>query len=164
MSKNQFTPLQELPDEDTMKNLVDNLQYKRIQIRDVPFPISDNGLIQKCNSVLLAASGSTDGTLYSLVGIRKDKESIDEHPVVLYFSNTDPSKNFGGIIHHGDWPDRTIPLEEWQLNAMAASGLTASFTYKSIPMDGSGSLYDLKENGMLSGISAQFNLLNKKRP
>lgn len=147
-----------------MKGLIDDLQYKRIQVHDVPFPISSNSLLQKFNSVLVAASGSTDGTLYTMVGIRKDKEFIDEHPIVMYFSNEDPSKNFGGIIHHGDWTDRTVALEDWQLNAMAASGLTASFTYKNIPMEGSGSLYDLNHNGMLEGISSQFNLLNKKRP
>jgi len=45
---------------------------------------------------------------------------------------------------------------------MSASGLTASFTYKTIPTTGSGSLDDLRQNGMLEGLSDQFEILFKK--
>jgi hypothetical protein len=50
-------------------------------------------------------------------------------------------------------------METWQTEALARSGLTAEFTYKSIPPDGFGSLYDLCENGMLEGITKQFEVL-----
>lgn len=45
---------------------------------------------------------------------------------------------------------------------MVASGLTASFTYKTIPTEGSGSLDELRQNGMLDGLSDQFEILLKK--
>ena len=47
---------------------------------------------------------------------------------------------------------------------MDASGLTTNFTYKSIPPDSSGSLEDLKNNGMLKGLSKQFEILIKNNP
>ncbi len=86
---------------------------------------------------------------------------IDEQPFVFYYNRKNPSKNFGGIIHHGDWPGRTVSMETWQTEALARSGLTAEFTYKSIPHDGFGSLYDPHENWMLEGITKQFEMLFK---
>jgi hypothetical protein len=164
MASNQFSPLENLPNEDDLKKMVENFQYKKIETHQLPNEIFTNGLSQKFNSVIVAASGSTAGMLYSFVGLRPDKGGvIDEHPFVYYYDNNDSSKNFGGIIHHGDWDQRTYQLEQWQLDAMASSGLTASFTYKEIPSGSSGSLEDLRENGMLDGLSSQFETLFKNR-
>lgn len=163
MPKNQYTPLDNLPDENHLKKMISNFEYKRINTNELPSPIDNNGLVEKCNSFILAASGSTDGMLYSFVGIRPDKGNVaDEHPFVLYYDYNDPKNNFGGIIHHGDWNGRTTPLDNTQISAMSASGLTASFTYKTIPTEGSGSLDELRQNGMLEGLSDQFEILFKK--
>jgi len=143
--------------------MVSNFEYKRIEKDELPRPIDTNGLVEKCNSFILAASGSTDGMLYSLVGIRPDKGSVvDEHPFVFFYDYNDPKNNFGGIIHHGDWNGRTTPLDNLQISAMSASGLIASFTCKTIPISGSGSLDDLRQNGMLEGLSDQFEILFNK--
>lgn len=166
MSKNIFSQLEDMPNEEELRLMISNLEFRRIENHELPKPIKTNGLVSKCNSFLLAASGSTSGMLYSFVGIRPDKGNvIDEHPFVFYYDYINSSKNFGGIIHHGDWNGRTQPLEEWQLSAISASGLTANFTYKSIPPRSSGSLEDLKNNGMLDGLSDQFEILlrNKKQ-
>jgi hypothetical protein len=164
MAKNQFSPLDELPNEDELKKMISNFEYKKIENKHLPSPIFNNGLVEKCNSFILAASGSSAGMLYSFVGLRPDKGNVvDEHPFVFYYDYTDSSKNFGGIIHHGDWPGRTVPLEPWQVTAMSASGLTANFTYKSIPPRSSGSLDDLRVTGVLGGISEQFNILIKNK-
>jgi len=164
MSKCEFTSLDEIPNENDLKNIVSNFEYKRISKNDLPSPININGLSNKCNSFIAAASGSTDGIHYSIVGIRPDKGNlVDEHPFVFYYDYNDPSKNFGGIIHHGDWNERTTLLNQEQISALNASGLTANFTYKSIPFSGSGSLEDLRKNGMLEGLSDQFEILIKKR-
>lgn len=165
MAKNKFTPLEELPNENDLTKIVSNLNFKKVKIDDLPDPIKNNGLTNKCNSFLAAASGSQDGMLYSFVGFRPDKGNvIDEHPFVYYYDYNDPNKNFGGIIHHGEWDGRTVPLEPDQIASMSNSGLTADFTYKSIPHDGSGSLEDLRDNGMLEGLSAQFDILIKNKP
>ena len=165
MATNQFTPMADMPDEDELKQIVDNFEYKKLEIKELPHPIVDNGLVNKCNSFVLAASGSTECMLYSFVGLRPDKgDVIDEHPFVFYYDYNDPKKNFGGIIHHGDWPGRTVQLESWQIDAISSSGLTANFTYKSIPPGGSGSLDDLNKAGLLEGISKQFNLLLNNKP
>lgn len=142
MSKNKFTKLEEIPKEADLKKIVLNLEYKKVRNTDLPEPIIENGLISKCNSFIVTASGSAAGMLYSLVGIRPDGDNVDEHPIVYYYNYVNPSESFGGIIHHGDWDGRTTPLESEQINAMTISGLTADFTYKSIPPDASGSLED----------------------
>lgn len=164
MATNQFSPLDKLPNENEMKSLVENFQYKKLEIHELPSEIATNGLANKFNSVIVAASGSTSGMLYSFVGLRPDKGGvIDEHPFVYYYDYDDSNRNFGGIIHHGNWDDRTHDLEQWQLDAMDASGLTASFTYKNIPPGASGSLDDLRTNGMLDGLSNQFETLFKNK-
>jgi hypothetical protein len=165
MLKNKFSPLNVLPNEEDLKKIVSNFEYKKIGTHELPDPIINNGLVSNCNSFIMCASGSTAGMLYSLVGIRPDKgDVIDEHPFVFYYDYYDSSNNFGGIIHHGDWEGRTVPLERWQKQALDASGLTASFSYKSIPSGGSGSLEDLRSNGMLNGLSKQFETLFKNKP
>ncbi|MBW8324217.1 MAG: hypothetical protein K0M50_05585 [Prolixibacteraceae bacterium] len=165
MKKNKFSPLKDLPNENDLKQLVNNFEYKKIENNELPMPLSANGLVQKCNSFIVAASGGTECMLYSFVGIRPDIGNvIDENPFVLYYDQNDPTKNFGGIIHHGDWNGRTIPLEAWQTSALAASGITASFTYKTIPPHASGSLNNLRANGMLDGLSKQFGILHKNKP
>lgn len=163
MGKNQFSPLENLPDENELKKLVSNFEFIYLDVNQVPGPIASNGLSTKCHGFVLGASGSTDGMLYSFNGIRPDKGDVDENPFVFYYDYKDPSKNFGGIIHHGNWPDRTVPLEQWQIEAMFASGMTASFTYKGIKPGATGSLNDLKNNGMLQGFSDQFEILFKNK-
>lgn len=146
MAKNQFSPQQDLPDENELKKLITNFNYRRLEIADLPPEIAKNGLTTKCNSF-----------------IRPDGNDIDENPFVYYYDYTDAEKNFGGIIHHGDWQLRTVPMSTEQMNAMVASGLTASFTYKGIPTGASGSLNDLKSNGMLDGFSDQFEILFRNK-
>jgi hypothetical protein len=165
MAKNNYTPLKVIPNENDLKMIVSNFEYKKIENSELPEVIFQNGLVEKCNSFIAAASGSTDGMLYSFTGIRPDKGNVvDEHPFVFYYDNNDPSKNFGGVIHHGDWENRTYPLENWQIEALESSGITASFTYKSIPPGSSGSLDLLRSNGILEGISTQFEILFKNNP
>lgn len=163
MAKNHFSLLPVLPDESKLIQLVSLFEYRRVSGVELPTPLNEHPLTQKCNSFVLSASGHTHEIVYSIVGIRPDKgDVIDEHPYVLYYNRCEPSKNFGGIIHHGSWPGRTVVMETWQMEALAQSGLTAEFTYKSIPPDGMGSLYDLYENGMLAGITKQFEILYKR--
>lgn len=155
---NQFSRLDDIPEKSELENMIGNIEYRRVEIHELPLAIQSNGLTNKCNSFILAASGSTDGMLYTLVGVRPDGPNIDEHPFLYYYDNNDATKNFGGIIHHGNWNDRTTPLTQQQILAISASGITASFTYKGIPNGASGSLYDLNANGMLEGITEQFRI------
>ncbi|MBL7867161.1 MAG: hypothetical protein JNM71_03995 [Flavobacterium lindanitolerans] len=163
-TKANFTQLDNVPDKETMSSLVDNLQYKRICTDFLPDEIKSNGLVTKFNSVIIAASGSTETMCYTIVGLRPDQGNtvIDEHPFVIGYNNNHPTQSFGGIIHHGDWNGRTQNLTQEQINILNTSGLTAEFTYKDIPMNTSGSLYDLHQKNMLEGISDQFITLLKR--
>jgi len=164
MKKNKFTRIPIIPPRSIMENLVPNLTYKKLTVDELPDEIKSNGLTNKFNSVIAAASGSTGGAIvFTINGIRIDHDKIDEHPFVMYFDADDPTKNFGGIIDHGDWPDRTTFLESWQETAISASGITANFAYKGIPHWTSGSLYDLDDNGMLEGFKKQAAILFKNK-
>lgn len=164
MAQNKFHPLNKLPEESVMKGLVNNLEYKRINISELPEEIKNNGLISKFNSVILAASGSTDTMCYTMIGLRPDEGNtvIDEHPIVIGYNHNHPTQSFGGIIDHGNWQGRTVLLEPHQSELLSLCGITSSFTYKNIPPNTSGSLYDLNKNHMLQGVSSQFELLLKK--
>jgi len=161
MAQNEFHALEHIPDEKELQKLVPNLCYVRINTDALPEVIRSNGLAQKCNSFLIAASGSNNDICYTAIGLRPDKNNtvIDEHPFVFYYNGKDTTKNFCGIINHGNWDQRTVPLEQAQIDALSACGLTASFTYKTIPDSASGQLSDLSKNGMLVGISKQFDVL-----
>ena len=165
MSQNEFYPIPSLPKKEDLEKLVKDYHYCKISADKVPDEITNNGLSKKMNSYILAASGSTSGICYSFVGLRPDKGNtvIDEHPFLFYYDYSDPTKNFGGILDHGDWPDRTKPLEQWQIDILIASGLTTEFTYKSIPPKSSGSLDNLNNNNMLKGLSKQFEVLLKNQ-
>jgi hypothetical protein len=161
--ENRFSPIPQLPDKSELEKLISNLQYRKLEVSQLPEPIRSNPLISKFNSVIMAASGSSETMLYSFNGIRIDKGYVDEHPFVLHYDSSNSGNNFGGIIHHGNWQDRTVKLEKRQEDAISASGLTAQFEYKGIPPGASGSLYDLKNNGMLEGVSKQFDILHKNK-
>jgi len=164
MTKNKFTRLPRIPPRQQLENLVPNLTYKKLTVDELPDEIKSNGLTTKFNSVIAAASGSTTGAMvFVFTGIRIDGNEIDEHPFVIHFDASDETKDFGGIIHHGDWPGRTTSLEPWQETAISASGITADFAYKGIPHRTSGSLYDLHDNGMLEGFKKQADILFKNK-
>ncbi|MCW5518500.1 hypothetical protein J1N09_01525 [Aureitalea sp. L0-47] len=160
---NNFYRLPELPEKSNLDSLVDNLQYKRLSISELPVEIRSNGLTDKFNSVILAKSASTEVEVYTFVGIRPDKNQIDEHPFLYCYDKDHGENGFGGIIHHGHWDGRTTELSPEQEHALSSSGLTANFTYKGIPSNSSGSLSDLEEKGMLEGITEQFRILLRNR-
>lgn len=163
MSKKKYSPLNNLPQREVFEKLVGNLEYKRIETTELPSEIQNNELIKKWNSCILAASGSTETMCYTIVGLRPDENNtvIDEHPIVVGYDNLNPSHNFGGIINHGKWKGRTLELEQYQIDLLNTCGLHSGFTYKGIPPKTSGSLYELNENGMLEGVTKQFNILLK---
>ena len=114
MSQNEFHQLDRIPKEEDLEKIVSNFWFVRVNSDSLPEAIRLNGLSQKCNSFLVAASGSSGGICYSAVGLRLDNNNtvIDEHPFVFYNDKTDPSRSFGGIINHGNWHERTVPLNE----------------------------------------------------
>ena len=100
MSKNKFSPLPVLPAESDLGKIVCLFEYKRVYRSELPTPLNTHPLTEKCNSFLLASSGTTQTeVVYTVIGIRPDKgDVIDEHPFVFYYNRKDPAKNFGGII------------------------------------------------------------------
>jgi len=164
MSKNQYSPLTEIPRREIMEALVGNLEYKRLGIEELPEVIKQNGLVNKFNSFIAASSGSNETVCYTLVGLRPDEKNtkIDEHPIVIGYNINHPSQSFGGIIDHGGWSGRISALSTTQTDLLNYCGITSDFTFKGIPLNTSGSLHELHNNGMLEGVSKQFDLLLRK--
>lgn len=164
MKKNKFIRIKNLPSRKKLETLVPNLTYKYLSVEELPEELKSNRLTTKFNSVIAAASGVNSGVMvFSFNGIRIDNDKIDEHPIIIFYDGNDESENFGGIINHGNWPDRTTSMELWQEEAIVASGINATFMYKGIPPQASGSLYDLDKNGMLEGFKKQMTTLLRHR-
>ena len=167
-NNNIYSPLPSkvMPSEDKLNSLVTDMCYARVNDLNVlPPEMKSNGLTQKFNSVVFAASASDTGICYTAIGLRPDKNNtvIDEHPFVFYYDKYDSSKNFWGIIHHGNWDGRTFPDKKVEA-ALSASGLTAEFTYKQIPPGSSGLLLSLSANGMLNGFIKQQEIVYQQIP
>lgn len=161
MEINKITPVVSIPSEEKLAELVNNLGYKRMGIELLPIEKKSNKLVNKFNSVIIAASGSSEIMCYTIIGLRPDDENsvIDEHPFVFAYNKNHPTQSFGGIIHHGSWPERTYSFSLVQINLHNLNGITTEFSCKSIPMNTSRSLEDLNKNNMFKGINDQFRIL-----
>lgn len=160
-----ITRLDLYPSSGSLANIVEDYTYKCLTPDNLPHEISNNGLCKKFNSVILAASGSSSGICYAVVGIRPDKNNtvIDEHPFLYYYDHQDTSKNFAIIVHHGNWDKRTFDLTSEQTDLLNKCGLTADITFKNIPQQNSGSLFSLYQSGSLVGMSSIFEILIEEK-
>jgi hypothetical protein len=156
---NQVSYMENRPDRKQLEDLVPNMQFRRMLVSELPEEIKSNELTKKFDSAIVAASGSPAHTAYWVMGIRPDNNEIDEHPFVYHFQNDDLTADFGAIIHHGDWIGRTTQMTPEQLECLDLSGTTASFSYKGIPPGGTGSLDELRQSGLLTGLSSQWSIL-----
>jgi len=164
MSKNQYTPIENIPPKETLEALVSNLGYARLSIEQLPEVLTEHELFKKFNSVIIAHTGSNDISCFTLIGLRLDynNKKIDEHPIVIGFDEKNPLMCYAGIIHHGNWNSRTIDLSYSQTYSINQVGINADIIYKGIHLHSSGSIYKLKDNGMLDGVNKQVGILLKK--
>lgn len=59
MAKNKFKPLQVLPNEGELCQLVSLFEYRRVYRQELPKPLNVHPLTERCNSFIVAASGHT---------------------------------------------------------------------------------------------------------
>lgn len=162
-NKNKFSEFKSEFDAVEWNNYIPLNSYEHKQVNELPDFIKNNGLTNNFNSALIVASGSTDYNFYGVIGYRPDENNtvIDEHAFV-YLVHKPTNNVIGGILHHADYEGRTstIPIDIQE--ALTISGVTASISSPRMPKQISGSLDDLLDDGILSGVSANFNISFKK--
>ncbi len=102
------------------------------------------GLRDKFDSAVLICSGTSSGTSYLVCnGLRVDAKAreIDQEPFAVIVTPSGASSS-GMLLHHGDWPGRTItpPPEYWE--HVLASGIGNYFVPR-LPSAQSGALSEL---------------------
>ncbi|UKN01194.1 hypothetical protein K6119_15800 [Paracrocinitomix mangrovi] len=163
MAKNQFSAYDNQWSNDQWKEYIPMNSFALKQVNELPDFIQANGLTSKFNSALVVASGSTSQEFYGVIGYRPDENNtvVDEHAFV-YIRDKETDTWQGGIIHHADYPGRTSPLPQEITDALYTSGVTASISLDRAPDIESGSLDDLAERNILSGVSKNFYIVNTK--
>ncbi len=158
-NKNKFIDFKSQFDAVQWNNYIPLNTYGLKQINELPDFIQQNGLTKNFNSALVVASGSTAYNFYGVIGYRPDEGNtvIDEHAFV-YLRDNDTNEILGGILHHADYEGRTSPIPQNIQDALTVSGVTASISFSRMPDIVAGSLDDLLKQGILSGVSANFNI------
>ena len=142
------------------QNECPELTYKIVDVKMLPDWLP-SGLIKKFNCAVIASSGNTSICVGIIMGYRIYKDEIDEHPFVVAFDKKN-LKEYSGIINHGNWfPGRTtgIPVEMKRL--IALSGLAVNFRFERKPEFPSGTLDDLKSQGILNGYEKTISIIEK---
>lgn len=121
-----------------------------------------SSLTNKFNSAVMAASGNSVTYVAIFMGFRIDHNQIDEHPFVVAFGK-DNGSEFSGLIEHGNWDGRstTIPPEMERL--ISASGFSTHISFGRKPEVSTGTLEDLKSQGILNGYEQAVNIIEKVR-
>jgi hypothetical protein len=147
---NQFSGLNVVSSLSAFEKLCPVNEYRILSSGEYPADLPTN-VSQKFNQAVMVASGSSSSVVYMINGIRVDKDDLDEEPMIVAFDR-DTGKGFGGIIHHGNWDGRTMPMPEEMRVHVSSSGIQSYFPLDHIPPSRSGSLSEL----MRSSQSAAF--------
>jgi len=138
------------------------LTYNTLKSNELPDWLPNN-LTKKFNTAVIASSGNTETYVGIIMGYRIDHENIDEHPFVVAFDKKSEME-YSGFIEHGDWqPGRTTEMPEEMKKLLRLSGLTADFKFCRKPIFESGTLDDLKSQGVLNGYERTVAIIENKR-
>lgn len=139
-------------------NLCPENEYKTLD----PLEAFELGIVPKgikdLNSVLVASSGSVDGTImYFATSFRVDHHAVDQEPYFELFESGSSMCSFYGMLHHADYPGRTVFLNQDQIERIAASGSMVDIVFTSKPSKPTGSLDDLRQEGKIAGLEFTHN-------
>ena len=120
-----------------------------------------NDLLDKCDSVVIQASGcSEENKVYYVANLnrfdQKDKNfgnAFDQQPFGFVVLNKQPEPS-GVLLHHGDWPNRTTGVPEIICEIIDASGIGNCHQISELPPNRAGRIGDLT-------ISSQNTALDK---
>lgn len=141
------------------KNNCPLFTFKIIKNKKFPdfLPLS---LSSKYNSGYFAASGTT--TIYQgkesnfyigfFLGLRIDKEEIDEQIYISIYNQETKRFVFGGYLQHGNYHNRTMQLTAEQIHLINSSGITVDIKTKRLPDVSQGPLSLLIEQKNITGL------------
>jgi len=126
--------------------------------------IVPDSLLNKVNGVVLMNSASADVTVFVANMNRVDMpaSAVDQEPYIAVFDHNQSSAS-GGVVHHGNWPERTTYPDQKFFDAIAASGIQARYPLATVPTAGSGLLRDLEGHPQASAFWAAFSALGRSR-
>ena len=116
-------------------------------------------LAEKCNSAYLASSGTTgmyegvetDFFVGLVVGLRVDKDKIDEQQYVAVYNKKNSELVFAGYLMHPEYEGRTTNFTNEQVGIIDGS-LISNIRTNRLPNINEGSLYYLAEQKLITGI------------
>ena len=158
--RNQFSEWPNKWELENWQNYIPNMSFKVVKPNELPDFFLQNPITTKFNSAIVTCSGSTEAIYFGIQGLRPDNNNtvIDEDLYAVVFNKTS-GVSHGGFLHHGDYPGRTTPIPPEITDLLIASGSTTDISINKIPDNSTGSLIDLKKDGLLTGTSKIFKRL-----
>lgn len=131
--------------------------FKTLKKEGFP-PFLPANLSDKYNSGYLASSGTTgmyngeetDFYIGFFVGLRIDKDNIDEQPYVSVYKQKTGEHVFDGYLQHGSYDNRTTKLSNEQMSLINSSGISVDIQTNRLPNIEQGQLNYLAENKIIT--------------
>lgn len=146
MNQIQFLELTEAHKAECMRmSVASGSGWWRMGKSDIPSFIPE-GLRPKLDGGVMVLSGSASGTTYLMYGAERvdaPADSIDIQPfgIAVFPAGAGP---YMAVVHHGGWPDRSVPVPSDYWNVMSSCA-TGSY-FQAHPPEG-------KTNGTLDELS-----------
>jgi hypothetical protein len=121
-------------------------EYRIVPPSSLPPVALGSGLFANADSALVAASGSSQGTVVFMVNVNRleqDERAIDQQPFGIVFHGPTPAES-GVLLHHGNWSGRTSTPPPVFWDAVAASGIGGCYPFSGIPAQPAGPISALQ--------------------
>lgn len=132
-------------------------EYRVLRPCDLPTSAFSVGLTEKCDSVVVVASGSAGNTWFmaNFARVEESHYVIDQMPAAIVFKGAEPLPS-GTLRQHGDWDGRTEapPAQFW--SNLSSSQLPTLYPYSQIPLKAAGTLEDLGINSHTRAMEVVF--------
>jgi len=101
---------------------------------------------QKSIKAVVVGSGDSTNAVYMVNFLRPDQPdmAVDQEPLIVTYHNGSQGVELSaGIIHHGNWPGRTVSVGSGFFAAIEGSGIMQYYPYIGVPIKNSGSFDEL---------------------
>ena len=123
------------------------------------------GLLEKCDAILLMRSGSRDQEYVVANLYRRDGHAIDQMPFGSLIVSG--SGSAGILTHHGDWQGRTfsgsnITPSFYRLSSSGSGAYSNSYATLGLPSKVSGSIFEATPQSNILAFQAVVDELNNR--
>ena len=112
------------------------------------------------SALLMWERNSSSSVFLVFNGMRLDKKdnAIDQEPFGIVINSTG-ANTYGIFVHHGDWPNRTIPITSEVQKILESTSLGNYFPLTEVPQSSSGPLTELKNTSHEGAFKKTINEL-----